>query len=176
MKRFKILGIAFLYSFVTFGQERFGGLALYTVRDDMAKDPMETLKSVQETGYAYVEAAGFDNGKYYGMSPEVFKSTLNSLDLNPTSTHQSSITLKNADAQFAAAKEVGFTYFVVPIPPMGMFTFDQKTTTMGMKGSVEDLAKILNELGEKASTYELMLEKNSNLGGKTNKALRLEQP
>lgn len=157
MKRFKILGIAFLYSFVTFGQERFGGLALYTVRDDMAKDPMETLKSVQETGYAYVEAAGFDNGKYYGMSPEVFKSTLNSLDLNPTSTHQSSITLKNADAQFAAAKEVGFTYFVVPIPPMGMFTFDQKTTTMGMKGSVEDLAKILNELGEKASTYGLQL-------------------
>ncbi|MEM1260406.1 MAG: sugar phosphate isomerase/epimerase, partial [Bacteroidota bacterium] len=109
------------------------------------------------TGYAYVEAAGFENGKYYGMSPKAFKNTLDSLNLTPISTHQSSITLKNAEAHFAAAKEVGFTYFVVPIPPMGMFTFDRKTMVMGMKGSVGDLAKILNELGEKASRYGLQL-------------------
>ncbi|MEO0573786.1 MAG: sugar phosphate isomerase/epimerase [Bacteroidota bacterium] len=157
MKSFKILFVVILFPLVTLAQGQFGGLALYTVRDDMAKDPMETLKAVQETGYAYVEAAGFDDGKYYGMSPMAFKTKLSSLNLNPISTHQSSITLKDADAHFAAAKEVGFTYFVVPIPPMGMFTFDQTTMTMGMKGSVEDLAKILNELGEKASTYGLQL-------------------
>ncbi|MEM8927262.1 MAG: sugar phosphate isomerase/epimerase [Bacteroidota bacterium] len=157
MKPFKIVFVVFLYSVVTFGQKQLGGLALYTVRDDMAKDPLETLKVVQATGYAYVEAAGFENGKYYGMSPKAFKNTLDSLNLTPISTHQSSITLKNAEAHFAAAKEVGFTYFVVPIPPMGMFTFDRKTMVMGMKGSVGDLAKILNELGEKASRYGLQL-------------------
>jgi sugar phosphate isomerase/epimerase len=138
-------------------QERFGGLALYTVRDDMGKDPIETLKAVQKTGYAYVEAAGYDKGKYYDMSPKEFKGVLNELGLRPISTHQSSITLKNADEQFAAAQEAGFKYFVVPIPPMGMFTFDRKTMVMGMKGSVGELAKILNELGEKASAHNLEL-------------------
>ena len=138
-------------------QDRMGGLALYTVRDDMGNDPIKTLEVVAETGYAYVEAAGYDNGNYYGMTPLEFKNSLRTLDLKPISTHQSSITLKNADKQFQAAKEVGFKYFVVPIPPMGMFTFDRATMTMGMKGSVEDLVKILNELGEKAEGYGLKL-------------------
>ena len=157
MKRLNYLYILLFFSCITYGQESFGGLALYTVRDDMANNPIETLQSVQEVGYAYVEAAGYDNGKYYGMSPEEFKNRLGELNLVPISTHQSSITLKNADRQFEAAKKVGFKYFVVPIPPMGMFTFDNKTMVMGMKGSVEDLAKILNELGEKASGYGLQL-------------------
>ncbi len=154
----KYLSLAFLVFFVAANaQDRFGGLALYTVRDDMAKDPLETLRAVKKTGYAYVEAAGYEKGTYYGMSPEEFKNTLTTLDLDPMSTHQSSITLENADEQFKAAQEVGFKYFVVPIPPMGMFTFDRKTMVMGMKGSVEDLAKILNELGEKANSYGLKL-------------------
>ncbi|MGD1944989.1 MAG: sugar phosphate isomerase/epimerase family protein [Croceivirga sp.] len=143
--------------FLLNAQERYGGLALYTVRDDMAKNPKETLKQVAEIGYKNIEAAGYDNGKYYGMSPEAFAATLQKLSLHPLSTHQSSITLKNADKQFAAAKKAGFTYFVVPVPPMGMFTFDKKTREMGMKGSVEELAEILNTLGMKASTYGLKL-------------------
>lgn len=157
MKRLGILLVVLQMCLVTFGQEQFGGLALYTVRDDMAKNPTETLRAVQDIGYAYVEAAGFDQGKYYGMTPEEFKNTLNTFNLRALSTHQSSITLKDADSHFAAAKEVGFTYFVVPIPPMGMFTFDRKNMEMGMKGSVEDLAEILNELGEKANGYGLQL-------------------
>lgn len=152
-----LLFFMLVFGLSIYAQERMGGLALYTVRDDMGKDPVKTLKTVAQTGYAYIEAAGYDSGKYYGMAPKEFKSQLNALGLKPISTHQSSITLKNADEQFKAAKNVGFTYFVVPIPPMDMFTFDRETMTMGMKGSVEDLTKILNELGEKASTYGLKL-------------------
>ncbi|MEM1339921.1 MAG: sugar phosphate isomerase/epimerase [Bacteroidota bacterium] len=139
------------------GQERLGGLALYTVRDDMAKDALATLEAVAATGYSYVEAAGYDKGKYYGMAPEKFKETIAALKLQPISTHQSSITLTNAEEQFSAAKQVGFTYFVIPIPPMGMFTYDRTSRTMGMKGTVQDLTKILNELGEKASANGLQL-------------------
>ena len=154
----KLLCIGLLGLFVTLNaQERLGGLALYTVRDDMGKDAMGTLEKVAEIGYATIEAAGYDSGKYYGMKPQQFKEALKDLKLHPLSTHQSSITLKNADKQFSAAKEAGFTYFVIPIPPMGMFTFDQATMTMGMKGSVKDLAKILDELGEKAAKYNLQL-------------------
>ena len=157
MKQLKFVALFFLFTVVSLGQEQLGGLALYTVREDMSKNPVETLKKVREIGYAYIEAAGYKKGEYYGMSPEEFKNALNSLNLKPLSTHQSSITLETADEHFAAAKAVGFTYFVVPIPPMGMFTFDRNTMTMGMKGTVEDLAKILNELGEKANSYGLQL-------------------
>ena len=38
--------------------KKFGGLALYTVRDAMGKDPKGTLKAVADAGYTYVEAAG----------------------------------------------------------------------------------------------------------------------
>lgn len=157
MKRVSIYIVALIFTSSIYGQDQFGGLALYTVRDDMAKDPVETLRAVKEIGYADIEAAGYENGTYYGMTPKKFKETVATLNLSPLSTHQSSVTLKNADEHFAAAKAVGFKYFVVPIPPMGMFTFDQKTMVMGMNGTVEDLAKILNELGEKASGYGLQL-------------------
>lgn len=152
-----ILLFALMTGFTANAQDRIGGLALYTVRDDMEKDPIKTLKAVANAGYAYIEAAGYQNGKYYGMAPTEFKRTLSELNLKPVSTHQSSITLKNADKQFQAAKDVGFKYFVVPIPPMGMFTYDGATMTMGMKGTVQDLTKILNELGEKANAYGLKL-------------------
>jgi hypothetical protein len=43
-------------------QDNFGGLALYTVRDNMGKDAKGTLEKVEEAGYAYVEAAGYPRG------------------------------------------------------------------------------------------------------------------
>ncbi len=149
---------AFMLPFIANAQEeQFGGLALYTVRDEMSKDPVKTLKTVAASGYAYIEAAGYDKGNYYGLSPQEFRKVLKQLGLQAVSTHQGAITLKNADKQFSAAKEVGFEFLVIPIPPMGMFTYDNATKTMGMKGSVEDLAKILNELGEKATANGLKL-------------------
>lgn len=157
MKRVKLFLVFLAIGCFSNAQDQFGGLALYTVRDDMAKNPLETLTKVKKIGYGYIEAAGYEKGKYYGLSPKEFKNRVSGLKLIPLSTHQSSITLKNADKQFAAAKEAGFTYFVVPIPPMGMFTFDQKTMVMGMEGSVEELASILDELGKKASSYGLEL-------------------
>ena len=36
---------------ISVAQERFGGATLYTVRDQMAKAPMETLKAVADAGY-----------------------------------------------------------------------------------------------------------------------------
>ena len=138
-------------------ETRLGGLALYTVRDDMGKDAKATLKAVANTGYANIEAAGYNDGKFYGMSPEDFKSLLSELNLNPISSHNSSVTLENADAMMADVKTAGFEYFVVPIPPMGLFNYDNKTRTMSMKGGAENLAKILDTLGEKANAAGLKL-------------------
>ncbi|TDQ31366.1 sugar phosphate isomerase/epimerase family protein [Zeaxanthinibacter enoshimensis] len=138
-------------------QEKFGGLALYTVRDNMNKDARATLKSVADAGYAHIEAAGYENGKFYNMSPSDFSALLRELGLKPVSTHQGSVTLENADQMMTDVKAAGFTYFVIPVPPMGRFYYDNKTDTMGMTGSVEELADILRTLGEKANKAGLQL-------------------
>ncbi|MFC3415469.1 sugar phosphate isomerase/epimerase family protein [Algoriphagus hitonicola] len=136
-------------------QERIGGLALYTVRDAMSEDPKATLQEVADAGYAYVEAAGYADGKFYGMEPGEFKSYLESLGLDPKSTHMGGVTLENADEQIAATKAAGFEYFVIPVPPMGMFTAGPEG--MGMKGTKEELVNILTTLGEKCSAAGLKL-------------------
>jgi sugar phosphate isomerase/epimerase len=54
-------------------KEKFIGLQLWSVREDMKKDAQATIAQVGEMGYRFVEAAGYQNGKFYGMSPEEFK-------------------------------------------------------------------------------------------------------
>jgi len=153
-----LLSLAILVSsFVGIAQKNFGGLALYTVRNDMGADPKGTLQKVSDAGYAYVEAAGYRDGNFYGMSPEDFKKTLNELGLIPMSTHQGSVTMENADAMIADVKAAGFKYFVIPVPPMGMFTFDRATMSMGMKGTPEELAGILTSIGKKCEAAGLKL-------------------
>ena len=161
-KHFKVVSLwtlllAFLFTVKLSAQEKMGGLALYTLRAEMSKNPVATLEEVSKTGYAYVEAAGYQKGKFYGMSPQEFRSELNQLGLQPLSTHQGSVTLENADSMIADVKAAGFTYFVVPVPPMGMFTYDRETSSMGMKGTVADLAGILEELGKKCAAAGLQL-------------------
>jgi len=135
----------------------FGGLALYTVRDSMASNPKATLMAVADAGYAYVESADYAEGKFYGMSPTEFKSTLDSLGLTAISAHMGMVTLENADQLIADVKAAGITYFVIPVPPMGMFTFDPATQTLGMKGTADELVTIMNTIGEKCHKAGLKL-------------------
>ncbi|MBO0323680.1 sugar phosphate isomerase/epimerase [Muricauda sp. CAU 1633] len=138
-------------------QENYGGLALYTVRDNMGEDAKTTLKKVADAGYAYIEAAGYSDGKFYGMTPEDFKAYLKSLGLKPVSTHQGSATLDNIDDEIKAVKAAGFEYFTIPVPPMGLFTFNVENRTMGMKGTAANLAEILTEMGKKCEAVGLKL-------------------
>jgi hypothetical protein len=49
-----VVTLLFLFISLSFlAQEKFGGLALYTVRDAMTDNPISTLKSVSEVGYSY---------------------------------------------------------------------------------------------------------------------------
>jgi len=153
-----ILALALVLLTTTFyAQEKFGGLALYTVRENMGEDAKATLQKVADAGYAYVEAAGYEDGKFYGMEPQEFKSYLESIGLTPVSTHMGGVTLENADQQIADTKAAGFEYFTIPVPPMGMFTFDRETRTMGMKGTMKEFADILVTIGKKCETAGLKL-------------------
>ncbi|MDB4270624.1 sugar phosphate isomerase/epimerase [bacterium] len=155
----KFIFLVFVLS-VTFtvnAQERFGGLALYTVRDDMTTNAKATLLAVAEAGYKNIEAAGYKDGKFYNMTPADFKKLLQEFGLNPISTHQGSVTMENADAMIADVKAAGFKYFVIPVPPMGLFNFDRETRTMSMTGGAANLAEIVTALGKKCQAAGLEL-------------------
>jgi sugar phosphate isomerase/epimerase len=63
------------------------GIQLYTVRDDMKKDPSGTLKKLAAMGYRYVEHAGYADRKFYGYSIPDFKKLLNGMGLKMESGH-----------------------------------------------------------------------------------------
>ncbi len=133
------------------------GLMLYTIREEMKENPKEKLNRVAEIGYDYVESAGYENGLYYGMTPTDFHAYMKSIDLKPMSSHQGSMTYENADQEIADAVAAGFKFVVIPVPPMGMYTYNFETRTMGMKGSPEELVAFLNTVGEKAANAGLSL-------------------
>lgn len=141
----------------TAGPKPFGGLALYTVRDNMTKDARATLEKVAQAGYVNVESAGYNNGKFYNLSPADFKALLDEMKLTPISAHQGTVNFDNVDQQIADLKAVGFKYFVIPVPPMGLFTYDAVNKRMGMKGGAKNLADVLNKLGEKCKAAGLEL-------------------
>lgn len=63
------------------------GIQLYSVRDDMQKDPLATLKALSEMGFRYVEHANYINRKFYGYDAVTFKKILDELDLKMLSGH-----------------------------------------------------------------------------------------
>ena len=62
-------------------------IQLYSVRDDMKKDPSATLKKLSDMGYRYVEHAGYSDRKFYGYSPTEFKKLLDGYNLQMPSGH-----------------------------------------------------------------------------------------
>lgn len=63
------------------------GVQLYSVRDDMKKDPLGTLKQLAEMGYRHVEHASYTGRKFYGYSASEFKKILTDLGLSMPSGH-----------------------------------------------------------------------------------------
>ena len=47
------------------------GVQLYSVREDMKKNPLETLKQVAAMGYKHVEHANYVDRKFYGYTAKI---------------------------------------------------------------------------------------------------------
>jgi len=68
------------------------GIQLYSVRELMggskyAANHATVLKALADMGYTYTEAAGYDNGKLYGRTPEEYKNDIESAGLKVLSSH-----------------------------------------------------------------------------------------
>ncbi|MDR1120845.1 MAG: sugar phosphate isomerase/epimerase [Dysgonamonadaceae bacterium] len=107
------------------------GLQLYSLRDDCSKDFQATITAVGKMGYKYVEAANYsDDGKFYGLTPEAYKATVEAAGMKSLSSHTTKIIpvadLKTVDwekiwewwdACIDAHKLAGMKYIVAPSMP-----------------------------------------------------------
>ena len=112
------------------------GLQMYSVRDITKDDLGGALKAVAETGYKYVEFAGF-----FGNSAEVVKGWMDEYGLKVSGTHTG---LKELEEDFDAVvkyhKAIGNTNIIIP------------------GHDLSDQAK-LDEFVKKVNYYQPLLEK-----------------
>ncbi len=146
---------AFLFqgytAFNTAKKEKEIGLQLYSVRDDMKKDVRGTVAAVGKMGYKYVEAAGYADGKIYGLDPVEFKNLCekNGLQFLGAHTGQDAPSDKNWDKTMkwwdtciAAHKAAGAKWIVQPW--MGAPAYKN------LKG-LKQYCKYFNAVGEKCN-------------------------
>jgi sugar phosphate isomerase/epimerase len=104
-------------------------LQLYSVRDDIKSDFSTTLTKVAAIGYTGIEAASYDNGKFYGLTPEAFKNEIEKRGMKVLSSHTGKALNDNIsdtnwnevwawwDKAIAAHKAAGMKYIVTPWMP-----------------------------------------------------------
>lgn len=121
--------------------EKFG-IQLYSVKEDMAIDPVATLKSLG--GYGYKQLEGYDGGKgiLWGMQPSEFKSLMTEIGSEMVASHCN--VFENLEAQAEQAAEVGMKYLICP--------------WIGPQKSLDDYKKKaaeFNQIGEKLKSFGL---------------------
>ena len=89
------------------------GIQLYTLRDLVKQDFIGTLTKLAQIGYNSIEAAGYDDGKFYGYKPAEYKKVLTDLGLKPISSH-SGINIKNAKKVAEDTLNAGMSYVILP--------------------------------------------------------------
>lgn len=89
------------------------GLQLYTLRDDMPKDPRGVLKQVASFGYKQIESYEHDKlGIFWGMSHTEFKSYMDELGMTIVSAHCD--IKKNFEQKAEQAAAIGMKYLICP--------------------------------------------------------------
>ncbi|MDF1698494.1 MAG: TIM barrel protein [Saprospiraceae bacterium] len=132
------------------------GYQLYSIRDEMAKNPITTLQALKSMGYQDFETYGYDPEKdtFYGFKSKDFMTILNDLDLSTTSGHfgfspymeKSKSELKwFVDQCIEGAKNVGMKYITWP-------WLDPKLRTIE---NMKKMTQKLNVIGEQVNAAGL---------------------
>ncbi len=117
------------------------GVQLYSIRDSVEADMHAALKKVKELGYDGVEFAGL-----FGNKPADIRAWCEELGLNPISAHVPlDEMLADTRGTFAAYKEIGVRYVVVPY-----VTEERRPGAAKFDETIEEIArigKIASEMG-----------------------------
>src|SRR6185369_3087039 len=88
------------------------GLQLYSLRDDLPKDPKGVLKQVASFGYKQVESFEGKDGMFWGMTNKEFKKYMDSLGMTIISSHCG--IGDGFEKKAAEAGAIGMKYLICP--------------------------------------------------------------
>lgn len=88
------------------------GLQLYTLRNDLPKDPAGVLKQVASFGYKQIEGYEGAKGLWWGMGHTGFKKYMDDLGMEFISSHCD--INKDFETKAAQAAEIGMKYLICP--------------------------------------------------------------
>lgn len=110
------------------------GLQLYTLRDDMPKDPKGVLKQVASFGYKQIESYEHNKlGMFWGMTPSDFKKYMDDLGMKIVSSHCD--ISKDFEKKAADAASIGMKYLLCP--------------WKGPQKSIDDYKRFADEFNQK---------------------------
>jgi len=113
-------------------------IQLYSIRDAIKQDFHGSVKKLAAIGFTGIEAAGYSDGQFYGMSPADFRKAIEATGMKVLSSHtqrrladEPSKTDWQAvwswwDQAIKAHKEAGMSYLVVPSMPVPKTLADLK--------------------------------------------------
>ncbi len=103
------------------------GIELWTVKEDMAKDPKGVLKQLASFGYKQVESFQGKDGMFWGMKPKEFKDYLDSVGLKSFGSHCGDWNKPEFEKDVADAAEAGMKYLICPAVNSKMLVISQKS-------------------------------------------------
>ena len=117
------------------GDKKLGafGIQLWTVRDEIGKDPKGVLKQLAADGYKQIESFEGSQGIFWGMSAAEFKKYMDDLGTVIISSH-CDIT-KDFEKKAADAASIGMKYLLCPYK--------------GPQKSIDDFKKFADEFNQK---------------------------
>jgi sugar phosphate isomerase/epimerase len=110
---------------------------LWSIRDAINADFTGTITQLAEMGYAGVELFGFNNGRWFGMSPTELRQAIEDVGMTIVSSHVARGLPQNPtdadweaiwawwDMAIEAHKEAGIKYMVTPSMPSNIETLDE---------------------------------------------------
>lgn len=112
------------------------GIQLWSVRDDLGKDPKGVLRQLASYGYKQIESFEGGKGMFWGMSNTEFKSYMNELGMKIIASH-CDIT-KDFEKKAADAAAIGMKYLICPWkgPQKDMDAFKKFADEFNQKGEI----------------------------------------
>ena len=88
------------------------GIQLWTVKEEMAKDPKEVLRQLASYGYTQIESFEGKQGIFWGMKNTEFRDYVEELGMNMLASHVN--VKENFEAKAGQAAEIDLKYLIDP--------------------------------------------------------------
>ena len=112
------------------------GIQLWSVRDDLGKDPKGVLKQLSSYGYKQIESFEGSKGMFWGMTNTEFKSYMDELGMKIISSHCD--INKDFEKKAADAAAIGMKYLICPWkgPQKDIDAFKKFADEFNQKGEI----------------------------------------